>query len=123
MTDMEKVINVLFKHKKHAFGDKDEKVTVEEIIALLKAQEPHLLTLKEIQHTDAVWLETHGWQIQGGDIHETVLRRMSDFEDYVTEFADNDDGDITCDNSKLGIDWRCWSSEPTPKQRQEAKWE
>ena len=94
-----------------------------ETIDILKTQEPHLLTLKEIQHTDAVWLETHGWQIQGGDIHETVLRRMSDFEDYVTEFADNDDGDITCDNSKLGIDWRCWSSEPTPKQRQEAKWE
>ena len=40
MNDRDKVINVLSNYKKHAFGDKDEKVTVEEIIALLKAQEP-----------------------------------------------------------------------------------
>ena len=79
--------------------------------------EPRLLTLEEIQHTDAVWLETHGWKIQGGDIHETVLRRGSDFEDYVTEFADNDDSDITCVNSTLGIDWRCWNIKPSVEQR------
>lgn len=40
MNDRENVINILLKYKNHAFGDKDEKVTVEEIIALLKAQEP-----------------------------------------------------------------------------------
>ena len=80
------------------------------------------MTLEEIQHTDAVWLETHGWKIQGGDIHETVLRRMSDFEDYVTEFADNDDGDITCVNSTLGIDWRCWNIKPSDEQRKNTPW-
>lgn len=37
MNDRDKVINVLSKYKKHAFGDKDEKVTVGEIIALLKS--------------------------------------------------------------------------------------
>lgn len=36
MTNRERVINVLSNYKSHAFGDKDEKVTVEEIIALLK---------------------------------------------------------------------------------------
>lgn len=36
----EKVINLLSKYKNCSFGDKDEKVTVEDIIALLKAQEP-----------------------------------------------------------------------------------
>lgn len=40
MADREKVIKKLSKYKKHAFGGKDKKVTVEEIIALLKAQEP-----------------------------------------------------------------------------------
>ena len=40
MTDKKKAINVLSNYKSHAFGDKDEKVTVEEIIALLKEQEP-----------------------------------------------------------------------------------
>ena len=40
MNDREKVINLLSKYINCSFGDKDEKVTVEEIIALLKAQEP-----------------------------------------------------------------------------------
>lgn len=33
----DKVIKVLSNYKNHAFGDKDEKVTVKEIIALLRA--------------------------------------------------------------------------------------
>ena len=40
MPDMEKVISILSAYKNHSFGDKAEKVTVEEIITLLKAQEP-----------------------------------------------------------------------------------
>ena len=88
---------------------------------LLKAQEPRVMSLEEIQHTDAVWLETHGWV--GGDVQETVLRCRSDFENYVTEFATNDDCDITCVNSKIGIEWRCWTSKPDEKVRTETPWE
>lgn len=40
MIDREKVISILSAYKNHSFGDKAEKVTVEEIITLLKAQEP-----------------------------------------------------------------------------------
>ena len=40
MPDMEKVISILSAYKNHSFGDKAEKVTVEEIITMLKAQEP-----------------------------------------------------------------------------------
>ena len=40
MIDREKIINLLSKYKNCSFGDKDEKVTVDDIIALLKAQEP-----------------------------------------------------------------------------------
>lgn len=138
MTDREKVIKALECHvnghphtRCHKcpywgtgpHGASECSVLAADALALLKAQEPRVMTLEEIQHTDAVWLETHGWKIQGGDIHETVLRRMSDFEDYVTEFADNDDSDITCDNSKLGIDWRCWTSRPDEKRRAETPWE
>ena len=89
-------------------------------IEALTAQEPRVMTLEEIQHTDAVWLETHGWV--DGDVFETVLRRISDFEDYVTEFATNDDCDITCVNSKIGIEWRCWTSKPDEKVRAETPW-
>lgn len=40
MTELEKVISVLSAYKNHSFGDKAEKVTVDDIIALLKTQEP-----------------------------------------------------------------------------------
>lgn len=40
MNEPGKAISILSKYKNHAFGDKGEKVTVWEIIALLKAQEP-----------------------------------------------------------------------------------
>lgn len=94
---------------------------IADALALLQAQKSRLMTLEEIQHTDAVWLETHGWV--GGDVFETVLRCRSDFEDYVTEFATNDDCDITCVNSKIGIEWRCWTSRPDEKVRAETPWE
>lgn len=98
------------------------KKAISKLKTLSKAQqESRLLTLEEIQHTDAVWLETHGWV--DGDVFETVLRRRSDFEDYVTEFATNDDCDITCVNSKIGIEWRCWTSRPSDAQREAEPWE
>lgn len=40
MIDRKNAINVLSNYKIHSFGDKDKKVTVEDIIALLKTQEP-----------------------------------------------------------------------------------
>lgn len=47
MTELENVISVLSAYKNHSFGDKAEKVTVEEIIALLKAREPKPPVIKE----------------------------------------------------------------------------
>lgn len=132
MTDREKVIKGLECCAHEEIGDCEncpynentphcDIAMMRDAIAMLKAQEPRLMTLEEIQHTDAVWLETHGWV--DGDVFETVLRRRSDFEDYVTEFADNDDGDIDCVNATLGIDWRCWTSRPDDKRRAETPWE
>lgn len=40
MNDRDNIIKVLSNYKTYVFGDKDDKVMVEEIIALLKAQEP-----------------------------------------------------------------------------------
>ena len=40
MTNRKKVINLLSKYINCSFGDKDDKVTVEEIITLLRTQEP-----------------------------------------------------------------------------------
>lgn len=51
MNDREKVINLLSKYINCSFGDKDEMVTVEEIVALLKAQEP----MKPIRDINGVY--------------------------------------------------------------------
>lgn len=52
MTELENVISVLSAYKNHSFGDKAEKVTVKEIIALLKAQEPRLITEADFENAD-----------------------------------------------------------------------
>lgn len=68
MNDRDKVINVLSKYKKHAFGDRDEKVTVGEIIALLKAQEPKLVHITaDINHRKIGECPTCGKSINSGD--------------------------------------------------------
>ena len=58
MTESEKVISILSKYKNFSFGDKDKKVTVDEIIALLKAQEPVSVQKK---HMEMDGFQTWDW--------------------------------------------------------------
>ena len=105
MNDREKVINVLSNYKSHAFGDKDEKVTVEEIIALLKDQEPRLVTEADFENADA-----YG---------------------YLPVWVEYKDGEIVCDcititaitNPDVTCDYRFWTSKPSDEQRKAVKWE
>lgn len=88
-------------------------------LALLKAQEPRVMTLEEIRLANGgdVWLEL------SGNIAEDVL------------FAATIDGCGTkgvhtryeaLDYKMYGVKpygWRCWTSRPTDKQREAVKWE
>ena len=94
---------------------------------LLRSYIPHLLTLDEVQQERTMWLETnnHEWDAMNG-IHETVLRTDDDrydFSDIIVQFVDQDGCDIVCARDRFGIEWRCWSSEPTEEQRGAIPWQ
>ena len=81
-------------------------------IALLKEQEPRVMTLEEVIHSkDWVWYQwknTHyGWAIA-----VNCDGKWIEWEDSTT--------DQLC---KYGEKWRCWTSRPTPDQMRETKWE
>lgn len=85
---------------------------IRDAIALLKAQEPRVMTLEEVIHSkDWVWYQwknTHyGWAIA-----VNCDGKWIEWEDSTT--------DQLC---KYGEKWRCWTSRPTPEQMRNTKWE
>ena len=89
---------------------------MEQAIAMLKAQEPRVLTLEEVKTAEVVFLE----------FQDVITIRIVD-----TWFG-NGDGDIRL----VGMDgtrymakaayndsWRCWTSRPTEEQRKAVKWD
>ena len=86
-------------------------------IALLKAQEPRVMTLKEIISAECVWIEyaTSGnvvialpWDIELTDDTYNFIGMPNCFVEF---------------RSLYGEEWRCWTSRPTDEQRKAAKWD
>ena len=90
----------------------------EKVLALLKEQEPRVMTLEEVKafEWDCCYLEEE--------------RLPGEYRKFCGDYA------LTCitwpciasmriqhgDNS-YGKKWRCWSAKPTDEQRQAVKWE
>ena len=71
-------------------------------LALLKAQEPRVMTLEEASAVEVVWVEDRGTNT----VFLCLVRNnMNDSELY-----------------KYGIQWRVWSARPTDEQRKETPW-
>ena len=93
----------------------------EDALELLKAQEPRVMTLEDLQkiasiRDGAVWLET------GAGLMPAFMEfAMKDITFFVAvpltgyrQFFEND---------WYGKTWRCWTSRPTDEQRQAVKWD
>ena len=97
-------------------------------LALLKAQEPRVMTLEEIKALpDYVFLEdrdiSHAFSIKTISrpaLPQLVFVNTSDEE--CMGFR-GPDGDTILVTSRYGVKWRCWTSRPTDAQREAAKWE
>jgi len=101
---------------------------VDDIIALLKAQEPRVMTLEEIDNRLAESSEEYNkifWA-------EVKSRTRYSFGVFQLSILDDDDYEallLGCSWSALyrrssyGIRWRCWTSRPTDEQRKEARWD
>lgn len=72
---------------------------VTDALAMLKAQEPRVLTWEEVKKVEVCWLEQRG------------------YEPYATLEAN------TWNSEKYGKSYRCWNRMPTDEQRKAVKWD
>lgn len=96
----------------------------ETILELLKEQEPHLLTLDEIQNAKdipAYWFEDdEGYMTSSlSTIYDWYGHNIS----FVTEDKEGYLEGYTYPDTQYGKTWRCWSSKPTDEQRKKVQWD
>lgn len=123
MIDREKVIKGLekvwdaFDHMEHElYAD-----YVFDALELLKAYEPRVMTLEEIDDDDAYWFEEkYGKKSLGRNV--LIINIEEDArEPYITFVYTY--GEASYKISEYGQTWRLWTSKPTDEQREAVKWD
>lgn len=83
-------------------------------LALLKGQEPKVLTLEEACIESDVWYETITGVCRWGalcyDVHKDLALYVSN-------------GIVGVNPSTYGKTWRCWDKRPTEEERKAVKWD
>ena len=83
--------------------------------ALLKAQQPGVLTVDEAMNKDC-WYESK----QGG-VRHAIIKYIDEM--HVEIKSCNEEYSVYRLTDGYGKYWRCWNKQPTDKQRREAKWD
>lgn len=121
MTDREKAIRILEgKYKNFVLRHNGELLTVNELIALLKAQQPRMMMLEELDDLRgrgrAVWFEDRDDSAKCQDVFFVVASGIhAYFKGETYSMLKMVDG--------YGKSWRCWTSRPDEKVRAETPWE
>ena len=98
-----------------------------DILALLKEQEPKVLTLEEVEermNTNDAYDSIFYAEVR--TLTKTsfgVFQLNFDSEDYYVAMLLGSSFPAWYRKESYGHKWRCWSAKPTIKQRQEVKWE
>ena len=87
------------------------------ILALLKEQQPRVLTLEEVPDAVFCYLEYKAY----GTIEPAIFGEV-DTDDTVA-FTTLEDGKDYLDISDYCKAWRCWTAMPTDEQRKAVAWE
>lgn len=91
----------------------------EDALALLKAQEPRVMTLGQVRdEADHMYLEKHSKT--GSDLYGCAIR--GDWDGYGIELLMSEYDTARERWSDYGKTWRCWTSRPTDKQREATAW-
>lgn len=92
---------------------------LDDALALLKAQEPRVMTLEEVRdEADYMYLEEYSKT--GSDLYGCAIQE--DCDRYGIELFMNG-YDIARERwSDYGKTWRCWTSRPDEKRRAETPW-
>ena len=115
MMDREKAIRILEgNYKSFVFRHKGELLTVNELIALLKAQEPRVMTLEEARKDIEVWYESVNGACGWGDLCYDANLELALYTLH---------GIKGVKEEAYGKTWRCWTSRPTDEQREATPWQ
>ena len=116
--ESEEAIDILAKADEPTFWMDFVRCAFENALALLKEQEPRVMTSSELQPDDLVWIEVP----QSDEIWPALLRK-TDWFDYPTWAMRGYAIGGYYLHSGYGRDWRCWTAKPTPEQMRTVKWE
>lgn len=100
-------------------GGASEKMVkyAEDALALLKALEPRVMTLEEVQEGEVYWFDCPGNFILRPVICNMYDRGDSSYLNFVWQH-----GNFSWKICEYGRTWRCWTSRPTEEQREAVKW-
>ena len=123
MTDRERVIEGLEMSYRYSNVDEDNTLVPQELvidaIALLKAQEPRVMTLEEVKMLDSDYYYLESMRSPGKELREIVGAYGLTCVTWPSiTWARQTMGD-----SGYGKTWRCWTSRPTSAQREAIPWE
>lgn len=94
--------------------------TLKDALALLKAQEPRVMTLEEVRdEAEYMFLEKHSET--GSDLYGCAIR--GDWDGYGIELLMSEYDTARERWSDYGKTWRCWTSRPSDEQRKAVAWE
>lgn len=93
-------------------------------LALLKEQEPRVLTLEELEDWDgAIFFEAFETDMYYALIENVELTAGMDGEYVLVNVVPGEHHRRIWSGEHYGSIWRCWTSRPTPEQMRETKWE
>lgn len=94
-----------------------------DVLALLKAQEPRLMSLQEVLvSSGAIWLE---FEAEEGGYYRYAYAFVSCANEHMVEFIARDGYRplIQFPRADYLKYWRCWTTQPTQEQRKMVKWD
>lgn len=96
---------------------------LEDALALLKAQEPRVMTLEEVitsKPGTVVWLE----DFNKPDVISGLFKRLFIYTKVIDFLIVKEEvnNEVTADLDVYDSEWRCWTSCPTDEQRKETAW-
>ena len=99
----------------------DQYLAVDDAIELLKAQQPRVLSYKEVMESDFVFIELYTDEKDG--VEPEFIRAIPLFisytqPDFVTQYEICGHGTW----EEYMYNWRCWTAIPTEEQRKAEPW-
>lgn len=98
------------------------KLVIDDAIALLKAQQPRLLTLDEIHDSMVVYLEAGTKLLKIVDDDGVVLAIGGSERMGAKCFLTVWDVSTAAMNDEYNVTWRAWSARPTKEQQEGTPW-